>query len=156
MDGLTARRAEAGCELVADVVRQFGSARLTVNGSSMIPAVWPGDVLHVNRSSIDGLHPGDIIVYRRGEHLITHRLTSVRGTLLVTRGDAVRYNDADVCESELVGKVITIVRAGRRHHPRQSIWQRAGSSILQRSPLCARITLLLGARLRACPTPWAD
>ena len=33
------------CELVADVARAFGEVRLRVTGASMLPAIWPGDIL---------------------------------------------------------------------------------------------------------------
>ena len=36
-------------ELVVDVLGQFGEARLRVVGSSMLPAIWPGDVLTIRR-----------------------------------------------------------------------------------------------------------
>ena len=38
-----------GCELAGEMVRTFGRVRVRVTGTSMIPAVWPGDVLVVER-----------------------------------------------------------------------------------------------------------
>jgi len=32
------------CDLAADVIRRFGALRLRVNGFSMLPSIWPGDI----------------------------------------------------------------------------------------------------------------
>ena len=42
---------EATHDLDAQVIRQFGELRLKVTGASMLPSVWPGDVLTVRRRS---------------------------------------------------------------------------------------------------------
>jgi hypothetical protein len=34
-------------ELALDVLRSFGEARLPVTGASMLPSIWPGDILEV-------------------------------------------------------------------------------------------------------------
>jgi hypothetical protein len=40
-----------GCELVADVLRAGGEARVRVMGTSMLPALWPGDILVIHALS---------------------------------------------------------------------------------------------------------
>jgi len=42
-------RETLGCELAAEVLRSSGRLRLRATGTSMLPAVWPGDVLSVCR-----------------------------------------------------------------------------------------------------------
>src|SRR6266478_1168478 len=39
---------ELKCDLAADVIRRFGVLRLRVNGFSMLPSIWPGDVVSVS------------------------------------------------------------------------------------------------------------
>jgi hypothetical protein len=39
-------RETLGCELAAEVIRSFGRVRLRATGTSMLPAIWPGDVLY--------------------------------------------------------------------------------------------------------------
>ena len=54
-------------DLAAEVIRQFGEVRLRVNGASMLPSVWSGDVLTVRRRSAAELLPGRIVLcYRNG------------------------------------------------------------------------------------------
>ena len=46
------------CELAAEVLRSSGELRLRVTGSSMLPAVWPGDELTIRRQPFDAGRPG--------------------------------------------------------------------------------------------------
>lgn len=137
-----------GRELVADVAFNFGEVRLKVTGASMIPAIWPGDVITVCRRHIAELQPGHIVLYRREGMLVAHRLTCIHGDLVTTRGDSLEHNDPPITASDILGQVVHLVRNGRRVHLRQSWWQRISSSILQRSDFCMRVTLHLGRRWR--------
>jgi signal peptidase len=148
-----------GCELTVDVVRTFGEARLKVAGASMLPSVWPGDIVTVQRRGLSDLQPGQIVLcYREGE-LIAHRVTSVVGDRLITRGDSLPHCDPSVTASDIVGQVVSILRNGRSIFPDQSWWQRALSSILRHSDFCTRMTLRIGRRwqrLRCRELLWAS
>jgi signal peptidase I len=141
------KRTALGCELVAEVVRRFGGARLNVSGGSMLPAVWPGDVITVRPHNIATLRPGHVVLYRREGRLVPHRITCIRGGVLTTRGDSVGNDDPPVSESDLVGQVVCVEHDGRCLELKQSSWQRMGSFLLQRSDFCRRLVLCLG-RLR--------
>src|SRR5208282_774814 len=71
-------RETLGCELAAEVLRSFGRLRLRVVGASMLPAVWPGDLLSVRSDDAAEAHPGDIVVFKREGRLVTHRVVEVR------------------------------------------------------------------------------
>jgi len=135
------------CELVADVVRNFGEVRLKVTGASMIPAIWPGDVVTVHCRKIAELEPGQIVLSRREGRLFAHRIISIQGNALTTRGDSLLHDDPPITASDVLGEVVGIDGHGRRLRARQSFRQRAGSFILRRSGLCLRMTLRLGLRL---------
>ena len=141
------QRSELGCELVADVARSFGEVRLKVTGASMIPSIWPGDVITV-RHDAASLRPGQIVLYSREGRLVAHRITRVQGDLLSTRGDSVPSDDPPIHASDIVGQVISVARNGHRVHLNQSSWRRAGSSILRRSDFCLRMALRLHNCLR--------
>jgi signal peptidase len=150
---------ELGCELVADVARSFGEVCLKVTGASMIPTIWPGDVIAVRRRDMAELHPGQIVMYKREGKLVAHRLTSVRGDLLTTRGDSLQSYDPPIVKSNIVGEVVCLVRNGRSVHLKQSWRQLVSSSILRRSDFCMRMALCLGRRLRRPrikETSWAS
>ncbi len=147
MDGQAQLRATC-CDLAFDVARSSGEARLRVSGASMLPAVWPGDLVTVKHRNPGELLPGQIVVYRRDELLIVHRITKNSGDHLITRGDARPFNDPPVKAIEILGHVISIRRNGRHINPEQSSWQRAVSSILRRSDFSTRLALALNRRLR--------
>jgi signal peptidase len=142
------QRSALGRELVADLAHSFGEVRLKVSGASMMPAVWPGDVITVRRRDVAELRPGQIVLYRQEQKLVAHRIVCVRGDRVTTRGDSLRYDDPPIRESDIVGQVVCLHRNGRRVHLKQSFWQRVSSSILRRSDFCMRMALRLGGRLR--------
>jgi signal peptidase len=140
-----------GCELAAEVNRRFGSLQLLVSGSSMVPAVRPGDVLHVRHSRVGDLSKGDIVVFRRAGRLIAHRAMSAPGKsgkgLLITRGDRVLRRDAPILSSELLGRVVAIERKGERTNSRSRFdrSQRAMGRLLSFSDRATSLFLRLAA-----------
>jgi hypothetical protein len=62
------------CELATEVLRSAGELRLKVTGSSILPAVWPGDAVTACRRSAAQSLPGDIILFARQGRLFAHRV----------------------------------------------------------------------------------
>jgi signal peptidase I len=119
MDRLTARGGALralGLELAVEVARTFGSLRLRVTGTSMMPTILPGDLLSIGRVDLRETSPGEIVLFARGGRLFAHRIVNrgggSRGPYLVTRGDRLLENDPPVFQSELLGRVTSIERAG--------------------------------------------
>ncbi len=138
------------CELVEEVARTAGEVRLKVTGTSMLPAIWPGDVVTVRRCDPAELRRGQIILYRREGKLTAHRIRRISPDQLITRGDTVLSCDPPVRALGVVGQVVGILRNGRSIQPEWSFWHRAVGSMLRRSAGCTRIalriTLFLGSR----------
>ncbi len=68
-----------------------------VRSESMRPAVNMGDLLitgPVNGPINGEVKPGMIVTYQHSKELITHRVQSIDGTTLVTKGDAVEDPDS--------------------------------------------------------------
>jgi hypothetical protein len=141
----TTARDTVGCELAAEVLRSSGRLRLRATGASMLPAVWPGDILSVCSQGVAEALPGDIVLFGREGRLVAHRV--VERTLCqdriqwVTRGDSMGGNDAPVSSHELLGRVTAIERGSRRIVPRLTFWGRTASWILRRSEFCVRLLL---------------
>jgi signal peptidase I len=130
-------------DLVAEVARQFGEVRLKVTGTSMLPSVWPGDILTVRRRSAGELLPGQIVLCYRNQGFVGHRLVAKRGDALITRGDSLPYEDRPFRDDEVLGEVVSILRDGRSVDPSPAWWHGAGSWILRHSELCTRVLLRL-------------
>jgi len=68
-----------------------------VRSESMRPAINMGDLIITSplNGPINGeVKPGAIVTYQRSKQLITHRVQSIDGTALVTKGDAVEDPDS--------------------------------------------------------------
>lgn len=141
------QRSASGCELVTEVARRFGEVRFRATGVSMMPVIWPGDILTIRNCGMEEVQPGQIVLYRREKELIAHRVISIHGNLLTTRGDSINHDDLPVRESEIVGRVVSITRRGQIVPGALSFWSRAGSRVLRRSGLCLRVASSLAYRM---------
>ena len=130
-------------KLAVEVVRRFGEVRLRATGTSMLPSVWPGDILTVRCVSFSELGPGQIILCSRGAQFVAHRIVSHRQRHLVTRGDSLAQNDPLVGEDQVLGQVVSILRNGRRIDPSFTHGQRMAAWVLRRSDFAARALVRL-------------
>lgn len=139
---------EACCDLVADIARASGKVQLKVTGASMVPTLWPGDLLTVQTCNPYGLAPGSIIVFRQDQQLIVHRLMLRLGDRTVTRGDARPRLDKPVEPSQIVGRVETVMRNGRPVDPQDSLWQQIVAVCLRRSEWFTWFFLRFSSKMR--------
>lgn len=132
------------CELASEILRSSGKLRLQVTGWSMLPAVLPGDTLHIESAENSHLSEGDIVLFGRDRRLFAHRIVAKSrrsgNSQIVTRGDAMPQPDPPVTENELLGKVAYIARNGKCIEPRRSLrlTERAVAALIRRSPFAAR------------------
>lgn len=142
------------CRLAEQVLRSFGSLRLQVTGFSMIPSVWPGDVLLVRRQHIREMFPGDIALFIRNDKFTAHRVVCRMGdqeiTHLITRGDALQAQDSAITPAELLGKVHFIHRAGQWIAPstRPSLGARLMGALVAHSGRVGTVLVRLDAMRR--------
>lgn len=105
-------------ELGADVLRSFGELRFVARGASMIPAIFPGDVLLVRHQLLGAIRCGDVALCSSNGHFCAHRVLRVENarkeSAIVTCGDALRDEDAPVTCGEFLGRVYAIIRRGKR------------------------------------------
>jgi len=101
-------------ELAADVLRNGGAIRLRVQGTSMLPTIWPGDMLTIKSADDASLVAGDIVLVGRAGEFIVHRLIdkgpSVNESRVITRGDAMPQADPASSIGEILGKVTAVQR----------------------------------------------
>ncbi len=99
----------------------------TVSGSSMWPTLKKGDLVAVKGvDAVDDLQVGDIIAFRHGNGLAVHRIVSIEGEVITTRGDANLQEDPPINIDQVVGKLISV--GGR----------------LVKLPLAGHLSMLLG------------
>jgi signal peptidase I len=102
--------------LATQVLQSWGKLKLRVSGASMIPTLWPGDLLTLQAHDFDRIQPGNLVLYAREGRFIVHRAVrksvTAEGGFLITRGDCVAKEDAPVAASAVLGKVTQIQRRG--------------------------------------------
>ena len=111
-------RERAVLSLASEVLRSSGGLRFAALGASMVPTIFPGDVLIVRRETARKPRCGDVVLCIRAGRFCAHRVVEKREEggrlLLVTRGDALRENDLPLAEMELLGRVTAVVRRQKR------------------------------------------
>ena len=137
-------------QLLSEVLKLSGVARIRAFGSSMLPAVLPGDILIVQREMGKSVVPGEIVVFTRESRLFAHRVigeTSRGGTVcLLTSGDSLDQPDSPVFPHELLGQVAFVIRGRRRLYPRATFLTRVTSTLLVNSEFLTRCFLWLLGR----------
>jgi signal peptidase I len=132
---------ELKCELAAEVLRSSGRLRIQVTGWSMLPAIWPGDILVLESASPAEITEGDIVLFRRDRRLFAHRVVRRGEDQVQTRGDAMKYADAPIGKDELLGRLNHIVRNGKRIEPdkKRGVSQRAIAGLVRTSETATRV-----------------
>jgi hypothetical protein len=110
--------------LVADALASGGTIKLRAFGSSMLPSLWPGDVLTIEGPSCSPV-PGDIVLALQNQRPFIHRVQEKRNCHdcleWITRGDAVPQDDPPVQASEILGRVSLVERDRRVIVPRRQL-----------------------------------
>jgi signal peptidase I len=98
--------------MAAEVLRQTGFLRIRVLGESMLPSIWPGDMITIRQQSPNEFLVGDIGLFRKSERFFAHRIekivTIADSLHFITRGDSVLESDPCFHSAELLGKVVAI------------------------------------------------
>ena len=106
--------------VAAEVLRNAGKFRLAAFGYSMLPTLWPGEVLTIQAQSFDQVRPSEIVLFSREGRFFIHRVVrklkmGPEGKL-ITRGDALPSVDASVSGMDFLGRVVS-VRRGEQEVP---------------------------------------
>lgn len=104
-------------ELAGSLLAGDHQLKLKVGGFSMFPFLRAGDVITIQKCSVEDVSRGDIIVFRKANKWVAHRLINAESsgseTILITRGDSCKKYDAPVTSESFVGKVISYSRNGK-------------------------------------------
>lgn len=114
---------ELASGLAGEIVRTFGELRLRVFGTSMVPSILPGDLVHIRQAGLNEISPGEVVLFLQNGRLFVHRVVARKAGAapgsavdpsLITRGDRQQQNDPPVSSSELLGRVVSIERDNRK------------------------------------------
>jgi hypothetical protein len=107
--------------LVAEILRgnsfiwsdSLKSLRMRVYGESMLPALWPGDMVDIESCSVSELRAGEIVLACRNGRLFLHRFVEQcdLGSFLLC-GDSMPGPDQRFPQEALLGRLVRRVNAG--------------------------------------------
>ncbi len=151
----SAERSALVADMLADVLRGNGHSlegshrqmhvpvrlpiRLKVYGESMLPALWPGDVVEIVGCSLQDVRPGEIVLALREGRLFLHRLVSIKANGFVLRGDSMPGPDSLYAAEALLGRLVRRSGIGVN-------WSRAAGMLLCHSSVARRLALKLHSR----------
>lgn len=132
-------------ELASELLRAGVTIRIKALGTSMLPTIWPGDILHVESKTWRELVVGDVVLVKKEKSVLIHRLISNDDAQWITRGDAVPQNDPPVAPTDVLGRVTQIQRRNRARKSgnlvmpfwRALAWMLCHSQICRQFALCA-------------------
>ena len=143
MPVLNENREQQKVNLAAEILRAGGSIRLIAQGSSMLPAIWPGEVLEISSIPAEAAVVGDIVLVEHDGRFFIHRLIAKSDSGGITRGDSLPEDDPVMVPSVLLGRVCAIHRRGQVIVPavQRSLPIRALAWVLCRSNQLRNLTL---------------
>ena len=140
-------RAFLAGDMAAESLRTSGRLRLRVRGESMLPTLWPGDVVEIVRCTIDEVRAGEIVLAVRDGRFFLHRFAGrlhAGGFLL--RGDSMPAADPEFSGAALVGRLAGSTRP-------LSLWSCVLGRILCYCGPARRLALKVHARRRPSQKP---
>ncbi len=149
--------------LVADVLHRDGclpqGVRLRVHGESMLPALWPGDVVEIASCSLEEVRPGEIVLALRDGRLFLHRFIARRTQdSFLLRGDSMPASDPPYPSEAFLGRLARSSEEGRSVsatalRPGLGVkWSRTVGMLLCYCSLARRLALRLHNRRRGSAT----
>lgn len=97
---------------IAEVLRRGVAARFHATGDSMHPTIRSGEHLHVAAVDTRSLRVGDIVLARASRGLTAHRVVSLMGGTILTRGDNALRRDDALRTSDILGRITHVEREG--------------------------------------------
>lgn len=85
----------------------FGIGASVVLSGSMEPTLSVGDLLIIREQ--DSYEAGNVVVYQSGTTPVVHRVVSISGETVITRGDANNANDTPFPTAAIKGEVVAAI-----------------------------------------------
>jgi len=101
-------------DLLKEVLLRWGCARLRVNGTSMLPSLFPYDVVVLSACSASDLVPGDLALCEHKQGWLLHRVVRLENGWMHTRGDLLSFDDPPTNAENVLAKVVGLERFGRQ------------------------------------------
>ena len=113
-------------ELISDLLTDGHMVKFRAPGDSMYPTICDCDLITVEPMEPSDIIVGDIILYCHKNGVVAHRVINIEAPqssalsplhFFTVRGDAAINYDTPVSSEQILGKVVSIERNGRRIDP---------------------------------------
>src|SRR5271157_4251003 len=104
--------------LLAEVLRRGArlgqGVRLRVYGESMLPALWPGDVVEIASYPLEDVRPGEIVLALRDGRLFLHRFVArCAPNSFLLCGDSMSAPDPPYLSGAFLGRLVRGIDGGQ-------------------------------------------
>ena len=113
MSGQPAARAGDAIAQATQALAAFGQLKLRLTGTSMLPALRPGDVVEFHSFQPSEAATGEIVLFRRDGALVAHRVVGCTADSLITQGDSLGALDEAVAHADVLGRGVGLTRRNR-------------------------------------------
>lgn len=118
-----------------EYVNIFGYSIFSTETGSMSKTIEKGDIVIVKLGE-NTLNEKDIITYKSGNAIITHRIKKIDGNTIIAKGDSNNTEDDPIEKDMVIGKVVYIFN-------NVEVWKKVFSDIQVIVPICITIILLI-------------
>lgn len=94
--------------MIRDALEGGQHATVQVISESMAPLISRGDFVSISTAPAESIKEGDILAFFIGDGFLIHRFLRKDGNVLLTRGDALKYDDIPLPLNRYVGVVTAI------------------------------------------------
>jgi len=101
--------------LAAQSLRESGRLQLQVRGESMLPTLWPGDVVEISKCRVEDVRPGEIVLALRDGRFFLHRFVArLHPEGFRLRGDSMPAPDPGFPKEALLGRLAGYAGRGEK------------------------------------------
>ena len=118
-----------------EYVNIFGYSIFSTETGSMSKTIEKGDIVIVKLGE-NTLNEKDIITYKSGNAIITHRIKKIDGNTIIAKGDSNNTEDDPIEKDMVIGKVVYIFN-------NVEVWKKVFSDMQVIVPICITIILLI-------------
>ena len=116
-----------------EYVNIFGYSIFSTETGSMSKTIEKGDIVIVKLGE-NTLNEKDIITYKSGNAIITHRIKKIDGNTIIAKGDSNNTEDDPIEKDMVIGKVVYIFN-------NVEVWKKVFSDMQVIVPICITIIL---------------
>lgn len=95
---------------IENEIKTKGYVFYEVHGSSMLPLIRQDKDLTIIKKIASKLHKYDVVLYKRGQKLILHRIVKIKSGKYIIAGDNCANKEYDITNENIIGILSSIER----------------------------------------------